>query len=67
MKTQVIKIEDTRESLTNALQEIVKTMQNGGGIGIDVTALSRPEQAEVERAIGKVQFSHLIAKEGRSH
>jgi hypothetical protein len=53
----VIKVEDTVQSWRNAMQEMHDALRKGGGVGFDLTALSKDRQrdfthvADVKRRI----------------
>jgi len=62
---KTIIIEDTIESLENALRELDKAMKEGGGIGFDLRALNKKgQEIAIQRINEKVNIviPHIIRK-----
>jgi len=56
---KVIKVEDTKESVRNAIQEMQDTLMKGGGIGFDVSGLSKEDQHVFQKEIDDIYMSTI--------
>jgi hypothetical protein len=54
---QVIKVEDTRESLINAIKEMHDAMMKGSGIGFDFRGIESKERQVI--VMDKIETSHM--------
>lgn len=59
-KYRVIKVEDAKESLTNAIKEMHDALMTGGGIGFDLRELSKKEQEYAQKEMDQAYHQAII-------
>lgn len=67
IKNKMIKIEDSIESMTNAMKELHEALKKGGGIGFDFSGLERKVAADMASKLEKESINQAIQGERKAH